>query len=566
MYCTANKNHNNAPNSSINNSQVHDKLALRREKSALPKLSTLARTIGIAAIGISSIYAQGREVFVPVIQQSGISEVDVVIDGTKTSNPLSIPVSTNAGGTITDITSDSNYIYMGVKNMTPEPNGTTSAVFNFVPTSPFSFQKGWGVFTPAEKIAITPDAYLCTGTTITGVNSAEISTNSNEATDITSVIDLANSNSGAIPLLAGISAIGTSPGYCWYLYDVNSGITAPPGIGITVLNIRTGQQYPIPISTANMAINPAGTEAYLSTIGSLTVISTSMTQPTLFQPVIQANNPILLPGNANAYAGNVVFVSDGYAYVGTAGAAASSTAQNTTESRRPPLQNLPIRTVEEGYISKINPATGVIELKIPIKSDSANPPMLFVSPNGSELAAIGTYGSNVVVNIMKIASGAPLTLLTSLPKSITLTEVKSGISLTAVPLVYSKDGTMRYYAYGNELYTINQNLDVVSTPLDGNAIGPIAAVTLTTSTLSQAIITELTNLVVAQGGSSTTISSFVNGTRTDGLNLGSTVADLELISDPSTVLVNLLNQYSIPLSDTLEQAFIALYNATQQAQ
>jgi hypothetical protein len=81
-------------------------------------------------------------------------------------------------------------------------------------------------------------------------------------------------------------------------------------------------------------------------------------------------------------------------------------------------------------------------------------------------------------------------------------------------------------------------------------------------TLDSTVETELSNLVVANGGSSTTISSYVNGTRSDGVNLSSTIQQLESASDYPPVLVNLLQKYNIPTPYTVQAGFVSLYNDT----
>jgi hypothetical protein len=86
----------------------------------------------------------------------------------------------------------------------------------------------------------------------------------------------------------------------------------------------------------------------------------------------------------------------------------------------------------------------------------------------------------------------------------------------------------------------------------------------TPSTITAAMITELTNLLVSQGGSATTIQSFVSGTRSDGLTLNSTVAQLFSVPDSPPVLASLLRQYSIPATDTIQAAFVGLYDATSK--
>jgi hypothetical protein len=76
------------------------------------------------------------------------------------------------------------------------------------------------------------------------------------------------------------------------------------------------------------------------------------------------------------------------------------------------------------------------------------------------------------------------------------------------------------------------------------------------------MVAELTNLVVANGGSSSTVQSFVIGDRPDGLKLSSTVAQLYSVADSPPVLAGLLRKYSTPANDTIQQALIDLYTHT----
>jgi hypothetical protein len=94
------------------------------------------------------------------------------------------------------------------------------------------------------------------------------------------------------------------------------------------------------------------------------------------------------------------------------------------------------------------------------------------------------------------------------------------------------------------------------------ALGMASVICLAQSTLTQTMETELTSLIEANGGSSTTIPSFVNGTRQDGLTVNSTVEQLYTIYDSPPVLVSLLQAQNTPTTDTIQQALIALYNAT----
>jgi hypothetical protein len=92
------------------------------------------------------------------------------------------------------------------------------------------------------------------------------------------------------------------------------------------------------------------------------------------------------------------------------------------------------------------------------------------------------------------------------------------------------------------------------TPAHAQAIAP---------TLSQNVVTALTNLITGNGGSNTTIASIVYGPRPDGITLASTVAQLFAVYDAPPVLDRLLRENGVPMSYTLYQAFVALYNITQ---
>ena len=83
-------------------------------------------------------------------------------------------------------------------------------------------------------------------------------------------------------------------------------------------------------------------------------------------------------------------------------------------------------------------------------------------------------------------------------------------------------------------------------------------------TLSPTVENELSNLVVANGGSATTIPSIVNNTRSDGINLNSTVAQLESASDAPLVLDLLEVNNFVPQNFTLYQAFTQLYDMSSE--
>jgi hypothetical protein len=76
--------------------------------------------------------------------------------------------------------------------------------------------------------------------------------------------------------------------------------------------------------------------------------------------------------------------------------------------------------------------------------------------------------------------------------------------------------------------------------------------------LTPAQIAAVNALVVRNGGLAVTVPAFVNGTRSDGLNLHSTVAQLYASRDVPLVLAGLLRQDHVPTSYTIEQAFILL--------
>ena len=83
-------------------------------------------------------------------------------------------------------------------------------------------------------------------------------------------------------------------------------------------------------------------------------------------------------------------------------------------------------------------------------------------------------------------------------------------------------------------------------------------------TLSPTVESELSNLVVANGGSATTIPSIVNNTRSDGINLNSTVAQLGSVSDVPIVLDLLDVNNFVPQNFTLYQAFTQLYDMSSE--
>ena len=83
--------------------------------------------------------------------------------------------------------------------------------------------------------------------------------------------------------------------------------------------------------------------------------------------------------------------------------------------------------------------------------------------------------------------------------------------------------------------------------------------------IDQKVQTELTDLAVKNGGQTDTISSYVNGTRSDGVTLGSTVQQLESAPDAPSVLKTLLNNYNTPKDYTVYQGFIHLYNQTSES-
>ena len=82
------------------------------------------------------------------------------------------------------------------------------------------------------------------------------------------------------------------------------------------------------------------------------------------------------------------------------------------------------------------------------------------------------------------------------------------------------------------------------------------------SQLTTAMQAEISNLIVANGGSSTIIPTIVAGTRADGITLSSTVGQLEQVYDSPPVLVQLLKKINVPVGDTVQQGLILLYNAT----
>ncbi len=492
-----NKNHKNAPDSSINKGQTSGDIALRIENDETNATHNLKRSVSsfvrsvtlgavLAYVASSSLNAQGREVFVPVQLQDGTNVVDVVTDGTKNANPLLIPLAPQTGQVITDIIASNGTIYYGLKNIdstwtptivvqgnisTMNSQGTPNFIISINPQT-LSAINAWGIPTAADILAVTPDGYLCTATAASEINPGVVKINTTiPSSDFASVFSLPNQNvSTAAPLYTGTQAIGTNPGTCYF---VSNGVTAMPGVGFTVVSMPTNSQggFIIPVkapAASNMSITPDGTKAYLSTMGSVTIIDFSTNQQI---------GKILLPGNASTYAGNVVFSPDGtHAY------AATGPIGSTTQSSR-----LIRRASLAGYISEINTATEAVTQAYLLGNASATPAVLSMSPDGSKVWSVFTDGSNIQVEVVPTATnslGTPLSTLLSQTRRITLTDFYEGSqsvpSLKGVPITFSQDGTKAYYAHGSTVYTIDTSTyDFVSTPLDGNAIGSIATATTT---------------------------------------------------------------------------------------
>ena len=81
--------------------------------------------------------------------------------------------------------------------------------------------------------------------------------------------------------------------------------------------------------------------------------------------------------------------------------------------------------------------------------------------------------------------------------------------------------------------------------------------------LTQTMISNLTSLVVANGGSQSTVASIVAGNRSDGINLHSTVSSLEYASDTPPTLTSLLQGYNISTGESVQQGFIDLYTLSE---
>lgn len=85
----------------------------------------------------------------------------------------------------------------------------------------------------------------------------------------------------------------------------------------------------------------------------------------------------------------------------------------------------------------------------------------------------------------------------------------------------------------------------------------------TTPMLNQAVISRLTELVVANHGTPQAIQKIVDSARPDGTNLKSTAFQLcHGVPHPPPVVCGLLRQYALPQSYTLYQSFTMLYNLT----
>ena len=149
---------------------------------------------------------------------------------------------------------------------------------------------------------------------------------------------------------------------------------------MTAVNTSTGKATAIGIDAAYASITPDGTKAYLSTMGSVTIIDASTHQ--------QINN-IPLQGNNTTYPSKVVF-ANGFAYVAT-GATTSPTMTGINSpviNRSSRLVNLRRGIPDEGNLSVIDMSSGTVTDVIPISGSSNAPPVLSVSPDGSKVYCI----------------------------------------------------------------------------------------------------------------------------------------------------------------------------------
>lgn len=186
------------------------------------------------------------------------------------------------------------------------------------------------------------------------------------------------------------------------------------------------------------------------------------------------------------------------------------------------------------------------------------PSMAYAASAQSHYASNSQVNKSVVTELtgLVVANGGNSTTVRSIVKGNRLDGLNLNSRVRKLYKVYDEPNVLAtlLIVYNiNSKYTLNQAFTQLYEDTD----------TLSWPT-NATVVTQLTELVIANNGSSTTVESIVNGTRLDGLTLNSTVGQLYTVNDTPPALASLMSEYNINSNYTLRQGFLELYYDTYQ--